>query len=238
MHVRKKNVKNYDTWYVIIRLELDEISPITQKHQFFPQNSVIKSSSRSRRNLVGDGTGDTRRRSTSVLLPNSLPIPKHGHKQYSILESSVTRKIVFTAMQRSILRFSFRKFQHRICDARAKLFRAWPFHFSFSEEFQSGFYILGLIFGHISRIIKKKRNDTSRLVHGQHRVKKTNIQLRKIGRSMADLLDRQVLGWCYKDYPGLGNQSVFYPYSSVGKPVTFDVVQVTGSNLTSNVSHT
>ena len=43
---------------------------------------------------------------------------------------------------------------------------------------------------------------------------------------------------CYKDYLGLGNRSIFYPYSSVGNTFTFDVVQVTGSNLTSNVSFT
>ena len=44
---------------------------------------------------------------------------------------------------------------------------------------------------------------------------------------------------CYKDYLGLGNRSVFYPYSSViGNTFTFDVVQITGSNLTSNVSFT
>ena len=45
---------------------------------------------------------------------------------------------------------------------------------------------------------------------------------------------------CYKDYPGLGNRSVFYPCSSVGNSITFDVVQVTGrtSLLTSNVSFT
>ena len=41
-------------------------------------------------------------------------------------------------------------------------------------------------------------------------------------------------GTCYKDYLGLGDRSIFYPYSSVGKTVTFDVVQVTGSNLMSN----
>ena len=45
-------------------------------------------------------------------------------------------------------------------------------------------------------------------------------------------------GECYKDYLGLGNRSIFYPYSSVGATFTFDVVQVTGSNLTSNVSFT
>ena len=43
---------------------------------------------------------------------------------------------------------------------------------------------------------------------------------------------------CCKDYIGLGNRSVFYPYSSVGNTFTFDVAQVTGSNLTSNVSVT
>ena len=46
------------------------------------------------------------------------------------------------------------------------------------------------------------------------------------------------VGTCYKDYPGLGNRSVFYPYSSVGNTLTFDVVQVTDSNLTSKVSFT
>ena len=43
---------------------------------------------------------------------------------------------------------------------------------------------------------------------------------------------------CCKDYLGLGYRSVFYPYSSVGNTFTFDVVQVTGSNFTSNVSFT
>ena len=42
----------------------------------------------------------------------------------------------------------------------------------------------------------------------------------------------------YKDYPGLGNRSIFYPYSSVGNTFTFDVVQVTGSSPTSGVSLT
>ena len=41
---------------------------------------------------------------------------------------------------------------------------------------------------------------------------------------------------CYKDYPGLGNRSKRYPYSSVGNTFTFDVVKDTGSNLTSNDS--
>ena len=36
---------------------------------------------------------------------------------------------------------------------------------------------------------------------------------------------------------GLGcNRSVFYPYSSVGDTFTFDIVEDTVSNLTSNVS--
>ena len=42
----------------------------------------------------------------------------------------------------------------------------------------------------------------------------------------------------YENYPGLSNRSIFYSYSSVGNTFTFDVVQVTGSNLTSNVSCT
>ena len=48
------------------------------------------------------------------------------------------------------------------------------------------------------------------------------------------------LGNCYIDYVRLGNRSVFYPYnnSSVGNTFTFDVVQVTTSNPTSNVSFT
>ena len=29
---------------------------------------------------------------------------------------------------------------------------------------------------------------------------------------------------CYKDYPGLGNRSIVYPYSSVGKTFTYNVV--------------
>ena len=38
-------------------------------------------------------------------------------------------------------------------------------------------------------------------------------------------------------YPGLGNRSVFHPYSSVGNTFfTFDVVENTDSNPTSNVS--
>ena len=54
------------------------------------------------------------------------------------------------------------------------------------------------------------------------------------GCSCCDIYNR-----CYKDYFGLGNRSVFYPYSSVvGNTFTFIVVQVTGSNLTSNVSFT
>ena len=36
--------------------------------------------------------------------------------------------------------------------------------------------------------------------------------------------------------PGLGNRPIVYPCSSVGKTFTFEVVQVTSSNLTSNVS--
>ena len=43
------------------------------------------------------------------------------------------------------------------------------------------------------------------------------------------------LGSCCKDYPGLSNRSVFYPYSSGGNTITFDVVYVAGSNLTPNV---
>ena len=41
---------------------------------------------------------------------------------------------------------------------------------------------------------------------------------------------------CYKYYLGLGNRSIFCPYSSVGNTITFDVVEDTGSNLVSNVS--
>ena len=36
----------------------------------------------------------------------------------------------------------------------------------------------------------------------------------------------------------MGNRSVFHPYSSVGNTFTFDVVHVTGSNLTLNPSFT
>ena len=39
------------------------------------------------------------------------------------------------------------------------------------------------------------------------------------------------------DYPELENRSIFYPYSSVGKiTFMFDVVEDTGSNLTSSLS--
>ena len=47
--------------------------------------------------------------------------------------------------------------------------------------------------------------------------------------------NRKRKAWCYMDYPGLGNRSVFYPYSS-RNIITFDVVEATGSSLTSNVS--
>ena len=50
-----------------------------------------------------------------------------------------------------------------------------------------------------------------------------------------DLVYVIIIRQCYKDYPGMGNRSIFYPYSSVGNTFTSDVVQVTGSNLTSNV---
>ena len=40
--------------------------------------------------------------------------------------------------------------------------------------------------------------------------------------------------WCYKDCPGLGIRSIFYPFCSAGNTLTFDVVKDTGSNLTSN----
>ena len=36
--------------------------------------------------------------------------------------------------------------------------------------------------------------------------------------------------------PELGSRSTFYLYSSVGNTFAFDVVQVTGSNFTSNAS--
>ena len=42
---------------------------------------------------------------------------------------------------------------------------------------------------------------------------------------------------CYKNYPGLVNRSIFYPYSSVGVTpthYTFDVIGDTGSNLTTS----
>ena len=45
-----------------------------------------------------------------------------------------------------------------------------------------------------------------------------------------------ILTACCKDYLGLVNRSVCYPCSSVGNTFTFDVVQVSGSNPTSNVS--
>ena len=38
------------------------------------------------------------------------------------------------------------------------------------------------------------------------------------------------------NYPGQGNRSILYPYSLVGNTLTFDVVEDTGSNLTSSVS--
>ena len=41
-----------------------------------------------------------------------------------------------------------------------------------------------------------------------------------------------------ENYLGLGNRSIFYSYSSVGNTFTFDVVQVTSSNLTSIVIFT
>ena len=41
---------------------------------------------------------------------------------------------------------------------------------------------------------------------------------------------------CYKDYPGLGNRSIFYPGSSVGSTITFGVIEDTSSNPTSNIS--
>ena len=44
-----------------------------------------------------------------------------------------------------------------------------------------------------------------------------------------------MIWYCYKDFPGLGDRSVFYPYSSVGNTFTFDVVEDTASNLTSHV---
>ena len=37
-------------------------------------------------------------------------------------------------------------------------------------------------------------------------------------------------------YPGLGNRSICSPCSSAGSTLTFDVVEDTGSTLTSNVS--
>ena len=40
----------------------------------------------------------------------------------------------------------------------------------------------------------------------------------------------------HKRYPGLGNRSIFYPYSPVGNTLSFDVVEDAGSNLTSYVS--
>ena len=41
---------------------------------------------------------------------------------------------------------------------------------------------------------------------------------------------------CSKDYPGLGNRTILYPYSSAGITFTLDVIEDTGSNLTSDVS--
>ena len=43
-------------------------------------------------------------------------------------------------------------------------------------------------------------------------------------------------GKCYKAYPGLGNRSIFYLGSSVGKTITFDIVEDTSSNPASNTS--
>ena len=51
-----------------------------------------------------------------------------------------------------------------------------------------------------------------------------------------DRCDFLEICFCCQDCPGLGNWSIFYPYSSVGTTITFDVIENTGSNLTSNVS--
>ena len=39
-----------------------------------------------------------------------------------------------------------------------------------------------------------------------------------------------------KEYPGLGNRLIFYPYSSVGNTLALNFVEDTGANLLSNVS--
>lgn len=43
-------------------------------------------------------------------------------------------------------------------------------------------------------------------------------------------------GGCFKAYPWLGYRSIFYPAGSAGSTFTFDVVDDTGSNLTSNIN--
>lgn len=138
-------MKNYDM--LIIGLDFNEISAKTPKHWLFTLNSAKKMSFPIKVKFCGGVNGDTRKISTSVSLPNSVPITIHGPKRYSCLESSVSRKMIFTVMQRSIPRFSIWNFNTvRICDALANFGRSCLFFiFVFQRSFSRVSTFLGLV---------------------------------------------------------------------------------------------
>ena len=157
-----KNVyKYYDLF--IIRLKLDEISAKTQKHQlFFPAKFstkiVIRDQGEIRWRYVTGGTRRSRYqfhwpircRSRDIWLNNSI---LH-------FESSVTIRNVFTAMQRSILRFSIRNFDTVFVMPVQNYLVPGFIIFRFLEEFQSFFYYVGGVSGHVS--LSKKTKKTAR----------------------------------------------------------------------------
>ena len=111
---KKEHEKNNDM--LIIRLELDEISAKTQKHHFLHYIPAYPNQGE----IWGRRYWATRWRPISVSLPNSLPITSYGQKQYQVpgiryLHQVWREEKVFTAMQRSILRFSIWNFNTVFC---------------------------------------------------------------------------------------------------------------------------
>ena len=89
---KKMYMKNYDMF--LFRLDLDEISAKTQKHQLFNTKFVIKSSFPIKVKIGGELliAEDPRRRPILVSLPNSPPIKRYGEKQNSIHKTSSYEK--------------------------------------------------------------------------------------------------------------------------------------------------
>ena len=105
------------------------------------------------------------------------------------VKSSVTRKKMY------LLRSQFCDFRTSICDARAKFSCSWLLDFSFFCRSFSRFSIFWGLFSVVSLERKKKKLGPTRVGWWMDNVSKFIFQVRKIGRCMADLLNRRGLAW-------------------------------------------